>query len=534
MDRTDRKRGEFVEILNRLDILRDITTQKFGIALAVLIAGFIFTLFASLFVKNEIETAAKNEFKFICNEIRLNIADRLDASALILFSGAALFDASETVSRAEWRNFVHALRIDQQIPGTQGIGYALLIPPDQLEAHIQQVRGQGFPDYTVHPEGDREIYSSIIYLEPFTDRNLRAFGYDMFSETVRRSAMMRARDENVAALTSKVTLVQETDQDVQAGTLMYVPVYRHGAPTATVAERRAAIQGWVYSPYRMKDLMHGTLGNYQFRQGDWHIVLQIYDGTAISPETLLYDSRFDESSIDGFSPADISQTILVNSYGELWTLKFTQLGGLPLISDYGSLWLVLIGGSSISLLLFVLTISQFRTAHYLESIRMLADADALTGVYNRRKIMELAESEFLRAKRQHHELTILMIDLNFFKHINDNFSHVVGDQALRLTAKAMQNTLRNGVDRVGRFGGDEFLIILPEICLTDVRQISERLRASVAASTWNIAKGLDPVSLSIGAAGLDSTTRSIDHIIEQADRAMYADKKRIRDIAENL
>jgi CHASE1-domain containing sensor protein len=91
-----------------------------------------------------------------------------------------------------------------------------------LPQHIQKIRQEGFPGYKICPEGDREIYSSIIYLEPFSDRNLRAFGYDMFSEPVRRKSMEQARDTNIAALSGKITLVQETGKQVQAGNLMYV------------------------------------------------------------------------------------------------------------------------------------------------------------------------------------------------------------------------------------------------------------------------------------------------------------------------
>jgi len=106
------------------------------------------------------------------------------------------------------------------LPGILGLGYARLIPPERLAQHLQEIRQEGFPDYHVWPEGERAVYTAIIYLEPFTNRNLRAFGYDMLSEPTRRVAMERARDDNAAALTGKVKLVQETVTDVQAGTLM--------------------------------------------------------------------------------------------------------------------------------------------------------------------------------------------------------------------------------------------------------------------------------------------------------------------------
>ena len=509
----------------RLSFARDIAPQGFRMALVVFIVSIALVLLSAFYVRGEIETAARNEFDFICNEIRLNIADRLSANALVLYSGSAFFDASDGVSRAEWQVFTDGLRVEQQMPGTQGIGFSLLIPPEQLEQHIQQIRAEGFPDYTVQPPGEREVYSSIVYLEPFTGRNLRAFGYDMFSEPVRRAAMERARDENSAALTGKVILVQETSEDVQAGTLIYVPVYRHGMPVATVEERRAALQGWVYSPYRMDDLMRGTLGNYELKQQDRHITLQIYDGEVISPETLLYDSRDPQEKMRPESSQDLSKVKQVSFFERTWTLKFTQIGGISSLANYFGFWLVLGSGSVISILLFWLIISILQTSYYLESIKRLADTDELTGVFNRRKILELAESELVRAKRQRHPLTLLMIDLNSFKQINDNHGHAMGDLALRLTAAALQNALRKEIDRIGRFGGDEFIILLPEIDIAQVETIAARLRDSVAQATQNMGPGLPPVSLSIGASELDETTQSLHSLVDKADHAMYADKK---------
>lgn len=128
-------------------------------------------------------------------------------------------------------------------------------------------------------------------MEPFTNRNLRAFGYDLLSEPVRRAALERVRDEHAAVLTGKVTLVQENNQGMQAGILMFVLVYRHGLPLENVAQRRAAIQGWVYSPYRMGDLMRAILPKWPVQPKDHQVHLQVYDGEAATPESLLFDSE---------------------------------------------------------------------------------------------------------------------------------------------------------------------------------------------------------------------------------------------------
>jgi len=214
------------------------------LAWVLLWCGLLAAVLTSLQVKHGIESAAQREFMFDCDQIVLKLHERLNAYALILRGSAGLFAASGIVTRQEWRDYVETLHADYSVPGVQGIGFAQLIFPSQLAAHIAAVRAEGFPDYTVRPAGERSVYSAIIYLEPFTDRNLRAFGYDMFSEPVRRAAMEQARDTGEAALSGKVVLMQETSTDVQAGALMYFPIYRHRAPLDTLAQRRAALIGW--------------------------------------------------------------------------------------------------------------------------------------------------------------------------------------------------------------------------------------------------------------------------------------------------
>ncbi|HNY11046.1 MAG TPA: CHASE domain-containing protein [Candidatus Wallbacteria bacterium] len=333
--------------------LRDMLSGNLFIALALLAAGLIVTLLIARYVKKNVESHARREFEFTCNEICLNISDRLAACAQILRSGAALFEASTDVTRAEWKAFTDRLRVEHHLPGIQGIGFSLLIPRNQLARHVQEICAQGFADYQVKPVGDRDVYTSIIYLEPFKDRNLRAFGYDMFSEPVRRAAMERARDENASALSGKVVLTQETDKNIQAGTLMYAPVYRHGMSCETVLQRREALLGWTFSPYRMTDLMHGTLRDWSLKQKDLHIYLQVYDGDTLSVDTLLYDSRSAEGEA-AVSPVLFTLDTPVRFAGRRWTLSFTQFGSLASIAEYDRVLLVLSGGAVISLLIFVL------------------------------------------------------------------------------------------------------------------------------------------------------------------------------------
>ena len=332
----------------------------------ILLAGLLSAALAAQSIKTQAEETARREFDSVCNEILSKIHERLGAHEQILRSGASFFARSNAVTRLEWHEFTERQKLGQQLPGIQGLGFALLVSPEQLAQHTQQIRAEGFPTYQVRPAGKRELYSSIIYLEPFTNRNLRAFGYDMLSETVRQTAMEQARDQDAPTLTGKVVLVQETDQDVQAGTLMYVPVYRWSARHETVAERRDALLGWVYSPYRMNDLMAGVLGRWGLR-GQVQMDLQIFDGAAALPAALLFDSR-SRSDRGPIAAGALAKQVKIETAGRHWLLRMVQTYRAIEIRSNASFWLVLIGGAVISLLVSGLTFSILNTGYKAQRI----------------------------------------------------------------------------------------------------------------------------------------------------------------------
>jgi len=131
--------------------------------------------------KLAVEREAKKEFSFECNEFAARIQSRLKANEQVLWNGAAFFEASDSVSRKEWEIFVSHQQLYRNLPGIEGVGYAVLISGSILKNHEMQIRNEGFPAYSVKPAGERAVYTSIIYLEPFSDRNMRAFGYDYYS-----------------------------------------------------------------------------------------------------------------------------------------------------------------------------------------------------------------------------------------------------------------------------------------------------------------------------------------------------------------
>ena len=344
---------------------------KTAFAWAVLASGALASVLASLHVRQVIEQDRVRQFAFNCDQVALKVQEHLDAYALILRGGAGLFAASDTVRRDAWHAYVETLRANGSIPGVQGIGFAQVIPPEQLTAHIERVRGQGFPEYSVSPPGTRPLYTSILYLEPFRGRNLRAFGFDMYAEPVRRAAMDQARDTGEAALSGKVELVQETDSDIQPGTLMYFPVYRNGAPIDTLEQRRAALLGWVYSPYRMKNLMTGILGDWESQEGTT-VDLQLYDGSTASPANLLFDSK---PQLVQQRDSRFIQERALDFHGRHWLLVCDRSAPGATVSGIGyAPWTTLAGGLALSTLLFWLMRAQINTRA--NAIRIAAELTA--------------------------------------------------------------------------------------------------------------------------------------------------------------
>ncbi|MCQ8183538.1 CHASE domain-containing protein [Methylomonas sp. SURF-1] len=297
--------------------------RHYSPVLLVLAVSAAFLFFAWQALDRHNQQRLREYFEFESERIALHISERMALHALTLRSAAGVFAASDDVTRDDWRAFVEILGLDQNHPGVQGVGYAQWIPADQLQGHITQIRAQGFPDYALSPDTPRPNYTSIVYLEPFSGRNLRAFGFDMFSEPVRRTAMELARDTGELAYSGKVTLVQETKADAQPGMLAYFPVYRHGRIPQTVEQRRGALQGWVYIPYRMNDLLGAILGKQLSA-----LRLEIFDADRLDAAGLLYDSS---DMLDFREPMTGSDGISLNRRldlgGRHWTLRFTELDG---------------------------------------------------------------------------------------------------------------------------------------------------------------------------------------------------------------
>lgn len=162
-----------------------------------------------------------------------------------------------------------------------------------------------------------------------------------------------------------------------------------------------------------------------------------------------------------------------------------------------------------------------------ESLQELSSTDFLTGLSNRRAIMEAVAAEHGRALRSQEPLTLLLCDIDHFKAVNDTYGHAAGDEVLRALARAMRETLRR-YDACGRWGGEEFLVVLPGTSAAGAQEAAEKLRRVASRLEVEAGDTRIPVTLSVGVAQLEEG-ESLDSLLRRADAAMYEAKRAGRD-----
>lgn len=167
-----------------------------------------------------------------------------------------------------------------------------------------------------------------------------------------------------------------------------------------------------------------------------------------------------------------------------------------------------------------------------EQLEVLAATDAMTETFNHSAFIEILGRDFARSRRYGEPLSVMMLDIDFFKRINDGYGHAVGDEALRAFARVLKDELRN-VDIIGRLGGEEFGIILPNTALLPAIRLAERLRDQVAGIVVTSPTQDDVrFTTSVGVAQMDVGDIDPDHLLGRADEALYAAKERGRNRVE--
>lgn len=315
----------------------------------LILSLFLFiTLIATIFTQQLISSRHKEKLKQLSERISNSILTRVERYERSLIHIHAYFKTNPSISREMFRTYVEDINLNKNYPGIQGLGFTKKIKEKDLKAYEKSVQAEGFKDFKVWPTYKRKDYFSIHYLEPFEWRNQRAFGFDMYTQELRQEAMAQAMDTGKPALTSMVTLVQETGRKVQPGFLIYLPLYYGGTTPDTTEERREKLHGFIYAPFRAYDFFSGVFDDEISTHKDVNV--KIYDGINLSKEYLLYNN--DILFKNKVKPnSKISNITKLMPNGHLWTVVTTYRSDAALKQEQFIPWIVLILGTTFSLLL---------------------------------------------------------------------------------------------------------------------------------------------------------------------------------------
>jgi diguanylate cyclase (GGDEF)-like protein len=159
-----------------------------------------------------------------------------------------------------------------------------------------------------------------------------------------------------------------------------------------------------------------------------------------------------------------------------------------------------------------------------QKVQSLAITDELTGIYNRRAFQKVLDRELRRSKRYQKPLSLIMLDVDGFKEINDTYGHEAGDGVLKVLATQLQSSIRE-IDFLARYGGDEFAVILPETRAEEASILAERLKKTISSHPVNINSAYYTISVSTGVADITSDLVGNEHtLVRKADKVLYRDK----------
>ena len=318
--------------------------MRFGYPLSVLVLALslVLVLIAWKQLRQRELGLAEEQFRGRAGQQTALVQQHLNSIEVALRGGASLFAAVGDPTREQWHDYANALQMARYFPTVVGLGYAVSADPPGLVRLQETMRGDPRGLFTVRPQGVRDRYGPILFLEPATPANLEAIGYDMYAEPVRRQAMAAAMDTGTPRMSGPVELLQDGSVP-QPALLLYAPVYVSGMPTDSASQRRQALRGWVYAPFRVRELLDTAIGAERAR-----MLLRVVDITEASHVVLHQDEGIGDDQAFALS---LDKQV----HGRHWRFDYfsgpRNTAAPQLAAVDRVLWL----GLTVSLLLFGLT-----------------------------------------------------------------------------------------------------------------------------------------------------------------------------------
>ncbi len=385
------------------------------LACLVLVGGLTVTAVLWHQVRLDAKRWVQKEFDHHASDIQSSMAQHLAARASVLKGFAALFDASDQVTRQEFHAFFASVSAAPSEWGPVGVAFVEQVSAKDLDSHIAAMRREGLPDYFVRPDTPREIYSPIVYFEPPAPEHRKMLGFDPYTLPTEQAAMASARDNAVVTMSSGRLRMDDAGRPV-SGFVIHQPVYRHGAVMGTPAQRRDQLWGWVRAPFRMADFVARALPKDTTGLG-----LDIYDGDTPSQASLMFSSE-GLRGVHGTSPFKSVRSLVFGEH--TWTLSFhsPQGYGAPNLTQKPQM--VFVAGVSLSIVLSLLTAS-IGLAVRRRDITLLERNQALeqSALAARHALSELEQQKRVL---DHHAIVTITDSKGVILYGNDKFTDISG------------------------------------------------------------------------------------------------------------
>jgi len=291
-----------------------------GFALLVLALSLGTTYWLWVFETRNAEQEQRARNDAAVETFASQLEQRMRTQELVLRGVQALFSATDyPVDRDGLARYVDTLQLNADTVGLEGLGWAPLVPLGRKAEHVVQMRQQGFLAYTIRPDVVDAVSAPLVQMEPAAEPDTYLLGTDLLADPERRAAMERARDTGVASITVKLTRLVEVDANMPAGFVMFLPVYHNGAPTNTLAARRANLRGWIVAPCRM-DVWMAALPGAQSNGVDIHL----FDGIVLTAQSLLFASDPGAAAV----PRPGASLEYLQVAGRTWTLAAEPRAGV--------------------------------------------------------------------------------------------------------------------------------------------------------------------------------------------------------------
>ncbi len=505
----------------------------------LLIIGVVVSVYAGKLIYDRETDAIKLSFRGDFSDKVQALQRELFLTEEVVHGLKSLYDCSENVEYEEFKTMVDSFLLRHQ-ERIQGLSWNPRLSANQIDesaadynpAFLETIR-KDFPDFEITERDEQnklvhvdvkkrkdDFFIPVAYIEPYPS-NQKAHGFDIASNAQRKESIEAARDTDQIHATPTISLVQQNTR----GVLVIAPLY-DGKPI-TLESQRELFKGVVVGVFKVGEMADQAMKSTAVR----NLSFELLEGNFSLPFTLkninagsfntIYKSSEDQSEIFPKLSRFI-ETDTLTFANRTWGVK-----GVPFV-DYVdqkrssaplfvSIFGVLFSGSSIWYLFRILAVQ--------EKLKDLTVLDSLTKVANKRGIIDYLNYEWRRCMRDGQSISICMIDIDDFKKFNDTYGHVAGDRCLQEVAGALQEATTRSVDMIGRYGGEEFCLIMPntkdpnivaKACLEKVRDLNIPHNSSSCSESVSISIGL--------ATTVPLKDDSLTNFLKTADRALYKAK----------